>query len=143
MGQGPGLLGWPYPVNETLKEPLGSVNASAHLFLILTKWEEVSRTHPVIKNLCVPGPHGAKRIHFPWPCFDGAPGASRRNNKTDSCQLQKGLHTSYPCPGPWGQCLWGASTYHVLLKLWECFALNVAMIGLEPQQFGELWNEEA
>lgn len=64
-GQGTGLPGWPYPVNETLKEPLGDVNASAHLFLVLTEGQKALRTHPVARNLLVPGLHGSKRTHFP------------------------------------------------------------------------------
>ena len=40
---GAGVLGWPYLSDETMKEPLGGVNASEHLFLVLADGQEVLR----------------------------------------------------------------------------------------------------
>lgn len=129
--QGPGQLGWPYLVDETLEEPLGGVNASAHLFLVLTEVWKVLRTHPAAPNPWARAPWSqvdtlAKALLSP----EDAPGPSRRRNRIGP--LWQGSARPPPRPqamgtGPLGSFyLPGASLASQLL----CY--NKAVMGLEP-----------
>ena len=79
------FLGWPYQVDEALKDPLGGVNASAHLFLILAEGQDVLRLHAVATGAGWTGssqPHPAPRV---------PPGPRRRNVIPNSGKLRRAV----------------------------------------------------
>ena len=65
------------------------------------------------------------------PSLEGAPGPLEEELDTK----QAGLKGCAGTPR--------ASTRHVLLQFGVTSVYNVLVMGLEPQQFGELWNEKA
>ena len=89
--EGTRVLGWPYLTEETLKESLGGVNTSEHLFLLLADGQEVLR------------PQGAS----PWsqvdtlpmapPSLEGAPGPQEEELDRKLGAAQKGC-AGTPCP---------------------------------------------
>ena len=94
--EGAGVLGWPYLTDEILKKPLGGVNASEHLFLVLAEGQEVLRPHAAAPWIQV------DTLPMAPPSLEDTPGPHEEDLDMKLGPVRKGCAVTH-CPGAKGR----------------------------------------